>query len=48
VELAKFHVQISKKQTRLLYVIVTKVAVCAIDTAWLVVSLLGDGKCWRK
>jgi len=40
-QLATLHFQISKNQTRLLYIIVTKVAVCAIDIARLIDSLLG-------
>ena len=40
-QLATLHFQISKKQKHLLYTIVTKVAVCAIDIARLIDSLLG-------
>jgi len=47
-QLAELHVQISKKQTRLLYINVIQVAVCAIDTARLMDSLLVNSMCRGK
>jgi len=47
-QLAELHVQISKMQTCLLYINVTQVAVCAIDTAQLMDSLLVNSTCRGK
>jgi len=47
-QLAELHVQISKKQTRLLYINVIQVAVCAIDTARLMDSFLVNSMCRNK
>ena len=47
-QLAELHVQVSKKQTCLLYIFVTQVAVCAIDTARLTDSLLVNSMCRSK
>ena len=45
---ASLHVQISKNQTRLLYIAVTNVAVCATDSARLMDGLLVNSKYRRK
>ena len=47
-QLAELHVQISKKQTCLLYITVTQVAVCATDTAQLMDSSLVNSMCRSK
>jgi len=47
-QLAELHVQISKNQTQLLYIIVTQVVVCVTDTAWLMDSLLVNSMCRSK